>query len=89
MLALLHVSIALSSIFYMAYVLWRPSKPKMAGAGSLVALTVTSGVFLVIETRTPLMNVCTIGLIYIGGMAAALLLTYYRIVHKQNLDQSE
>lgn len=89
MLVLFHVLIALSSIVYAAYLLIWPSKSKLIAASSLVVLTIISGVGLVVSTHTPLLSVCTIGLLYIGGMSFALALGRYKLVRQENLDKTE
>jgi hypothetical protein len=89
MVALLHVLIALSSIVYAAYLLIWPSKNKLIAASSLVGLTIVSGTVLVITTHTPLMSVCTIGLVYLGGMSMALIISYYKMVRREAFDKTE
>jgi len=75
MFLLIHIVIALSSVGYTTYLYFSPSRRHFYTAYALVGSTLASGTYLVISTRSPLLQSCLTGLIYIGvvlfGIATA------------------
>ena len=69
----LHILIALSSVFYTAYVFFYPSQSKLRGSYLLLALTIVTGTYLVIAKPSNLTQICVTGLVYIGVMLAGIL----------------
>ncbi len=79
MFVLLHICIALGSIGYTGLTFFWPSKRKLQIASGLIGATVASGTYLVIKSHSSLLSVCLMGLIYIGGMLAALIATQHKL----------
>lgn len=75
----IHIIIALSSIGYTAYVLFRPSKKGLDIAYGLTGLTIATGTILVIDLRANLTLTCLEGLVYLSLMFAALVVARQRI----------
>ncbi len=66
MLILLHVIIAITSVLHTTYLYFYPSKAKLYTAYAFVSLTLVSGTYLVLVTRTHILQACVSGLVYIG-----------------------
>ena len=79
MLVLLHVMVALTSIIYSAYVFLSPSKSRLQVSYGLVAATLTSGTYLVLSTHSPMLQACMMGLIYTGGVLAAIVSARHKL----------
>lgn len=79
MIVLLHVFIALSSLAFTTYLYFRPSKGKFYASYGLVAATLASGTYLVIDTNAPLFSTCRAGLIYLGVVLSGVALAYKRV----------
>jgi len=79
MLVLLHVLIALSSIVYTTYLFVRPSKSRLYVSYGLVALTLSSGTYLVISTHARLLQSCVAGLVYLGIISGAIAAAHYKL----------
>ena len=79
MLVLIHVLIALTSIFYTTYAYFTPSKAKLYFSYVLVGLTLASGTYLVISTHSNMLSACETGLIYLGIVSYGLFLTHRKL----------
>ena len=75
---LLHIIIALSSVAYTTYLFFAPSQTKFYVSYGLVALTIASGTYLVVSTSTPILKVCTTGLIYIAVVSIGIVAAHRR-----------
>ena len=75
MILILHIAIALASIFYTAYVFFSPSKSKLIAVYSLVALTFISGFYLILIKPAHLAQVCQTGLIYLAAELVGIFAT--------------
>ncbi|MEK7599848.1 MAG: hypothetical protein AAB462_02345 [Patescibacteria group bacterium] len=64
MLVLLHVVTALSSVAFATYLLFRPSAKGVKASYALVALTLSTGTYLVWLNPSHLLSACTSGLLY-------------------------
>jgi hypothetical protein len=82
MLVAFHVMIALFSLFYSGYTFFSPSKQKLNISLGLMAITLTSGTYLVFSTHANMVSACTSGLTYLGIVAAALFFADYRLILK-------
>lgn len=75
MALLLHVTIALLSIFLTTCILIAPSKATVRLSFVLVISTLVSGTYLVASTHTSIVQACMMGLFYVGislfGLASA------------------
>ena len=83
MILILHISIALASVVSSTYALIYPSRNKLNLSYALVALTIATGTYLVISLHTPLLQVCTTGLVYIGGIFLVLLSAHKRLANSK------
>lgn len=66
MVLLAHITIALLSVIYSAYVYFAPSQAKLRGSYALVALTVATGTWLIIANPAHMVQSCITGLVYLG-----------------------
>lgn len=73
MLILIHVIIALSSVIYAGLSFFSPSQKKLNVSYALIALTITTGTYLVVSTHSPMLQSCMTGLAY---LAVVLLETF-------------
>lgn len=75
----MHISVALLSIVYTAYVWLMPSKAKLRVSYSMVAATLASGTVLVVSSGSPILKSCVSGLVYLAVMFAGILAANYRL----------
>jgi hypothetical protein len=61
-----HIAIALSSIIVTTTLAVAPSQRKVYTSYGFIAATLATGTYLVVVTHTPLLHVCTSGLLYLG-----------------------
>jgi predicted tellurium resistance membrane protein TerC len=66
MILILHILIAITGIIQASYMLVKPSKKGLHLSYALLALTLTSGTFLVASTGTHILQGCMSGLMYTG-----------------------
>jgi hypothetical protein len=83
MMVLFHVVIALLSIGYTTYLFFVPSKKKFYVNYALVALTITSGTYLVWSKPAHIAQACMTGLFYIGFVSVGMAAAQYRLVAKK------
>ncbi len=72
MIVILHVIIALASIGVTTYAYAQPSLLKLRTAYGLVALTLGSGIYLVANAPSHMVEVCTVGLVYLGVVSIGI-----------------
>lgn len=70
---LTHAVIALASIGYTTYLFIAPAKAKFFVAYGLIALTLTTGTYLVWSMGAPALQACTTGLLYSGSVGALII----------------
>ena len=68
MLLIAHISIALLSVLFAAFVFVSPSMRKLYVNYGFIALTLVSGSILVIRDHVNLLSICATGLTYTAGM---------------------
>ena len=73
MIVLIHVLIALSSVAFTSYTFFAPSRTKLRASYGLVALVLVSGTYLVWTNPAHMVQACTSGLIYVGGVTVGIL----------------
>jgi hypothetical protein len=78
MIILTHVLIAISSMAYAAYTFVFPAKAKFGLAYILVGLTTLSGAYLIVTTKTNMLQSCLTGLLFIGTNLGGILLARNR-----------
>ncbi len=64
----LHITIALLSVIYTAFIYFSPSQAKLRGSYVLVFLTIASGTWLIVANPAHMVQSCITGLAYLGGM---------------------
>ena len=84
MFALIHVSIALSSIAYTTFLFFRPVAQRFIAAYGLVAATLGSGVYLVISTHSNLLQSCMSGIAYLGIVSAGIYAARIKLAKERN-----
>ncbi len=88
MLLIFHITVALTGLFYTAYVIFQPSKKRLNGSYVLVALTFVSGFYLVFTKPAHMLQVCTEGLVYLGAMFAGIIVIRRKIFKQDNARHS-
>lgn len=82
MILITHIIIATASIVFASYMLARPSTTKLHVNYGLIAATVASGTYLIVITGTPLLSVCSTGLIYCLAVVPASLIAKRKLSSK-------
>lgn len=72
MILLLHIAVALGSLAFTAYMLFRPSSRKLYASYGLVGLTLVSGVALVVIEPRQLTHFCATSLVYLAIVYAGI-----------------
>lgn len=85
MLVIIHVLIAVSSIGYATYLLISPSKKKLNVTYGLIALTLSSGSYLVWASGAPMLQACMSGLIYLAVVSALVVYARHRLVSSDKI----
>lgn len=79
MILLLHLVIAFGSMAYATYILFFPSKAGIRIMYALIALVVVSGFGLVFTMPAHMAEVCTMGLVYLGYVSYALVVSQRKL----------
>lgn len=85
MLVVIHVSIALTSIFYTGLTFFLPSRFKVHVSQVLIAATLISGTYLVVSTHANMISACVSGLIYLAIVSFGIVAAQNKL-SKENLD---
>lgn len=75
MILIIHIAIALASIAYTTDLFFRPVESKLKPAYLLAASTLLSGTVLVVDRNSHLVESCVTGLIYLGCVAFAIVVS--------------
>lgn len=78
-----HILFALASVGYATYAYVAPTRRHLHYSYGLMALTVASGVSLVVVQPVHLASACTSGLVYGAGVAISTILTHRRLAVKE------
>lgn len=78
MVLLAHVIIALSSIIFSTWLLFRPSRIKYIIDVVLIVSTLISGTYLVVISHSPLLPSCEAGLTYLLVVSILIYFSYRR-----------
>lgn len=84
MLLILHILVALTSVAAATYAFVGPSKTKLNASYTLVALTITSGTYLVFSAGTSLRHACASGLAYLAAVTVVLISARRKLIHAVN-----
>jgi hypothetical protein len=79
MLLPIHIIIALSSLVVTGVSYVTPSKAKLSGAYTLVALTLATGTALVISMPAHLVSACFSGLIYLAFVSVGIVSARHKL----------
>lgn len=79
MLLPIHITIALLSLIYTAFVYFSPSRAKIRGSYVLALLTVASGTWLIIDHPAHMMQACVTGLAYLGAMLFGIVMARQKL----------
>lgn len=71
MLLIVHITIAMISVLFAALLFFSPNDFKFKANYVLIAATLLSGTYLVVDRGTHLVESCFVGLIYIGAVLYA------------------
>lgn len=81
LMLLLHIIIALTSIIYSTVMVLSPSARKLRVNYALIALTLTTGTYLVVSTHAALLSSCVSGLCYLAVVLLGTVATRRKLVH--------
>ena len=84
MILIAHILLALSSILFSTYVLFNPSRGKIYSSYSLIASTLTSGVYLTLIHPAHIKQACISGVVYIATMSAIMITVHSRLEKTTN-----
>ena len=79
LLLITHILIALGSLGYALYALFKPSKKSLTVCYALLAATVASGSWLMLLSPAKLTQTCQTGLVYLGLMLFGILAIRHRL----------
>lgn len=79
MILVAHILLALSSIIYSTYVLFSPSRVRVYGSYSLIASTLTTGIYLTLIHPNHIKQACISGIIYVATMSAIMIMVHSRL----------
>ncbi|OGL32960.1 hypothetical protein A3F64_01665 [Candidatus Saccharibacteria bacterium RIFCSPHIGHO2_12_FULL_42_8] len=80
MILIIHILIALSSVAYVSYMFFAPSRSKFVVSYSLVGMTLVSGSFLVLLQPAHMAQACVSGLAYTAFVLVAIVAAKRRLV---------
>ena len=84
MVLLVHLVLALTSVVWATVVLIAPSRFRLRISYALVALTLTSGTYLVVSTHAPMLQSCMSGLFYTGFVSLGLAAAHRKLAAQHN-----
>lgn len=82
---LLHIAAACSSIAVATWALFSPSKTKLKFGYSLTAGTVATGTYLIVAAPTHMLEVCTVGLVYLAAVGTALVAARHKLARQTSI----
>ncbi len=80
MILVSHVLIAVGSVVYTTYLYLRPTADGLKLAYAFVAATLSSGIYLVWNTKSPLLQACTTGLLYLAVVSVGIALAHKKLI---------
>jgi hypothetical protein len=78
-----HIFVALTSVLFSSYLTFQPSVKGLKTSYFLVAITLTSGTYLALSTRSNLISVCISGLVYTAIVSIGILTAHHRLAEAQ------
>lgn len=83
MALIIHIIIALTSIAFTTLLFALPSRTKFRANYALIALTLTTGTYLVVSTNAPMLKSCMSGLVYISLVTLGTIAAHYKYARQQ------
>lgn len=83
----LHIAVALLSLIIVTFGYIKPSRSKLLSAYSLVGFTLGSGIYLVATAHTHMLEICSVGLLYIAFAVLGIIAMQAKLHKKALLDQ--
>ena len=84
MALIIHVVIALLSIVFTTWLWLAPSPSKLPVSYILVALTLTSGTYLVISNPAQMLHTCVMGLAYLGIISVVIISARHKLARQKS-----
>jgi len=84
MIILTHIVIALASLVCASYAFFRPSKKVIRASYALISATFASGTYLIVSTRTHLLESCVMGLAFIGSTLVATVVAERKLAYEKS-----
>ena len=84
MIVTLHIIIALASIIAAGYALVRPTQKSLINSYTLMALTLASGVYLVVNAPAHMIEACTMGVSYLAIVTTMTFVARAKYVRLKN-----
>jgi len=84
---ILHILIALSSIFYTGFTYISPSKKKINISYMLILSTIGSGTYLIILNQSHMISACITGIIYLGVVSVGILFAKKKLLLQKKAKQ--
>lgn len=87
-MVMLHVIIALTSLFLATYSLFKPSRRLMVADWSLIVATIVSGVVLIAIEPSRMLHACVAGLCYVviaSALTLAANVRYKEVLRKKKI----
>lgn len=80
MILVAHILIALTSLILALYTLFAPTHRKLLISYMLIALTVVSGIYMVVASPSHMMQACVSGLVYLSVVFVMIALARRKLV---------
>lgn len=86
---LFHIIVALTSVGFTSYLYFSPTQAKLNTSYGVVALTLGSGTYLVVSTRSHMLEACVMGLLYVAALSALIVAAHRKLAVQRVRDKSE
>lgn len=83
MALIIHIIIALTSIAFTTLLFALPSRTKFRANYALIALTLTTGTYLVVSANAPILKSCMSGLVYVSLVTLGTIAARYKYARQQ------
>lgn len=87
MMLIAHITIALASLAYTAYVYFSPSQNKLRATYAFVAATIGTGTWLVMANPAHMVQSCIMGLAYLGIMFFGIAMAHNKLATAKEYDR--
>ncbi len=80
----IHITIALSSVIFTAFMYFAPTQRKLRISYLLVGGTIASGTWLIVSNPSHMVEACMTGLTYLGIMFFGIILTWRKLQNNRD-----